>query len=224
MKKDQWVIIVIIIIGSITWTIVWDRVIKKITGYTMLQRLASFIKKWEGGLSRDPNDSASRTPAPWSYRGKTGWHTNKGVTYATFKRYAPSLGYEVTPENFFSMPDPLWLGILKKGFMKSWPLHKIDHLPRIQAVIITWAWGSGNSGAESRLARFQREEMGIKDSNITKAEIVDNFKKRVNILNEKYWFHKLCDRRLQDFKKMRSWPVHGRGWTRRLNDFRKTFG
>lgn len=181
------------------------------------------MKKWEGGLSRDPNDRASSHPAPWSYKGQKGWHTNKGVTYAVFKANAARLGYANTADNFFTMPDHIWGKILKNVFMSAFPLSEIDHLPRIQAVIITWAWGSGNSGAESRLARFQREEMGIKDSNITKTEIVRNFAKRITPANERQWFLKLCKRREADFKKMPTFSAHGTGWLRRLENFKQLF-
>lgn len=189
----------------------------------MISKLSVFIKKWEGGASRDTKDTASSYPAPWSYKGQTGWHTVKGVTYKTFEANAKKLGYAVTSENFFNMPDDIWYKILKEVYVSGFPIDRIAHLPRIQAVIITWAWGSGVGGAETRLARFQREVMGINDSNITKSEIVDNFKKHINPLNEKEWFNKLCDRRAEDFKKMSSYAVHGTGWMNRLNDFRKTF-
>lgn len=189
----------------------------------LISKLSVFIKKWEGGLSRDPADNASSYPAPWVYNGKTGWHTNKGITYKTFKANAARLGYEASADNFFKMPDSIFISILKNVYAAGFPLSEIDDLPRIQAVIITWAWGSGLFGAEKYLADFQREEMGIKDSNITKAEIVKNFSKEITPLNEKEWFNKLTARRLADFKKMSDWPKYGAGWTNRLNDFKKTF-
>lgn len=197
--------------------------INKLLNTMLLGKLSTFIKRWEGGLSRDPADDASSNPAPWSYNGQTGWHTNKGVTYTTFQSNAKKVGYEVNAKNFFEMPDSIWYGILKESYVKGFPIDRIAHLPRIQAVIITWAWGSGVGGAETRLARFQREVMGINDSNITKDEIVDNFRKRINPFNELEWFNKLCDRRLADFKKMDDWSRFGKGWSNRLNDFRKTF-
>ena len=39
--------------------------------------LASFFKKWEGGLSRDPKDTASVDPCPTPYKGKTGYHKQR---------------------------------------------------------------------------------------------------------------------------------------------------
>jgi len=188
----------------------------------MLKKLAPFIQRWEGGLSRDPKDTASKAPAPWTYKGVNGWHTNKGVTFATFQSLASKLNYKITPENFFFMPDDLWLKILKNGYMKPWNLEPINHLPRIQAVIITWSWGSGVGGATTRLQKFLKDETG---KNINgRNQIIQTLKNNINTFNELDWFHKLCDRRLADYKKMPTWNQHGKGWTNRLNDFRKTFG
>lgn len=190
---------------------------------SFMQKLVEFIKKWEGGLSRAKSDTASQYPAPWEYNGQKGWHTNMGITYKTFTSLAKKIGYAVSAENFFNMSGDLWMKILLEGYMKPYPLHKIKHLPRIQAVIITWAWGSGLGGSERRLAGFQREVMGIVDGDITKDEIIENFKRYVTKVNERKWFHLLCDRRAEDFMKMSTFAANGKGWLRRLADFRETF-
>lgn len=215
--------LIIIFLVAVSFIVIVQYLLNKYLNIMLISKLKPFITKWEGGLSRDPNDTASSYPAPWEYQGKTGWHTNKGITYKTFVGNAKRIGYAASKENFFNMPDELWLKILKEAYVKAFPIEKIAHLPRVQAVIITWAWGSGVSGAETRLARFQREEMGIKDANITPEEIVKNFRNKITPVNELEWFNKLCDRRLSDFQKMPTWNAHGRGWTRRLTDFKNTF-
>lgn len=215
-RKNRWVI----------WTVGGLIALRLFIGRIMgvESKLIPFVKKWEGGLSRDPDDNASSDPAPWTYKGKSGYHTNMGVTYSTFKSMAGKVGYEVTAQNFFNMSNAIWYGILKHGYMKSYPLEKLNHLPRIQAVIITWAWGSGTGGSERHLANFQREHFGIKDSDITKAEIVKNFTERVNPLNEKAIFNLLCNERESFFKRHEDYWKYGKGWLNRLNDFRATFG
>lgn len=215
--------LLIVVIATVVFWLVLQTATNKILSTMMLSKLVPFMKKKEGGLSRDPKDTASRYPAPWSYNGKTGYHTNKGITYETFKSNAARFGYAPTKDNFFKMPDSIWGKILRGVYMGSYPLEDINHLPRVQAVIITWAWGSGVGGAEKRLANFQRDEMEIEDSNITRTEIVENFNKHITPLNEKEWFNKLCDRRAEDFSKMRTFPTHGRGWLNRLEEFRKLF-
>lgn len=198
-------------------------IINKYTKSVMLIKLVPFLKKQEGGLSRAKTDTASKYPAPWAYKGHSDWHTNKGITYQTFKSNGDRLGYDVTAENFFSMPDEIWGKILTGVYMSAFPLSEIDHLPRIQAVITTWAWGSGVSGSTTRLANFQREKMGIKDSNITASEIVKNFNEKINSGNEKEWFLELCQRREEDFRKMSTFTANGRGWLNRLEEFKKLF-
>ena len=194
----------------------------KLSTNMMLEKLVPFMLKFEGGLSRDPSDTASRNPSPWTYKGKTGWHTNKGVTYSSFVGLAKKVGYIPNSKNFFEMPDTIWMGILREGYMKPYPLDIIDHLPRVQAVIITWAWGSGVGGAKWRLARFQKEKMDVTRTS-TYLDIVSNFDKQITVLNEREWFNKLCDQREKDFRKMKTFPVHGRGWLRRLAEFRTLF-
>lgn len=224
MRSNQTLQIALVIsVTALIVVFVGQYALNKIFSNMLISKLEPFIKRWEGKRSRDPKDSAASDPAPWAFQGLTGWHTVMGITYTAFKTTAPKVGYAVTAENFFNMPNDLWFKILEHGYMKPFPLSKISHLPRIQAVIITWAWGSGVGGTEKYLANFQRQVMGIQDSNITPTEIVENFKKRINPLNEKEWFLKLCDRRAQDFSKMATYSVHGKGWINRLNDFRKTF-
>lgn len=215
--------IAIVLVVAVIIVFMVQYLLNKFLNLMLLEKLVPFLKDQEGGLSRATTDTASAHPAPWSYNGQTGWHTNKGITYSTFISNASKLGYAATADNFFKMPDAIWGKILTGVYMAAFPLERISHLPRIQAVITTWAWGSGVGGSTSRLANFQREVMGINDSNITPEEIVNNFLLKVNPLNEREWFNKLCDRRLQDFKKMSTWSVNGRGWSNRLDKFRKLY-
>ena len=67
-----------------------------------------YIQKWEGGLSRATTDTASKNPSPYEHNGKTGWHTNKGITWGTFTDLALKLGIAISPFNFLQMPDFIW--------------------------------------------------------------------------------------------------------------------
>ncbi len=223
MKNSTIKAILIILICVTILLVVANFIIRKMSNDYLLKKLVPFLLEQEGGLSNDPDDNASAHPAPWTYEGETGWHTNKGITYQTFVSNAHKVGYKPTAENFFTMPDYIWLGILKKSYMGAFPLDEISHLPKIQAVIITWAWGSGPGGAEGYLANFQRKNFGIQDKDITPSEIVRNFKIHVNPLNEEKWFQKLCDQRAIDFSKMKDYPKYKNGWISRLNKFRKLF-
>lgn len=215
--------LLIILIATVVFVWVSILIYARMTKELFITKIAAYIQRMEGGLGRGLADNASSYPAPWTYQGKTGWHTNKGVTFRTFEANAKKLGYEVTPNNFFEMPDVIWWKIFKNQFLNQWQLDEIDHLPRIKAVIITWAWNSGNGGTERLLANFQREKMGIVDSNITKAEIIQNFKKKVTPANEIEWFDKLCERRKEDYSKMSDFVTYGRGWYNAVDKFIKEF-
>lgn len=223
MKNETTKALLIIVICTAFIVAVFTLIYRKMTKELFITKIAAYIQRMEGGLGRGLADNASSYPAPWTYQGKTGWHTNKGVTFRTFEANAKKLGYEVSPKNFFEMPDDIWWKIFQNAFLAQWNLSEIDHLPRIQAVIVTWAWNSGNGGAERLLANFQREKMGIVDSNITKAEIIQNFKKKVAPANEIEWFDKLCARRKEDYSKMSDFGTYGRGWYNAVDKFIKEF-
>lgn len=58
------------------------------------------VLKWEGKTSADPQDGAAKCVSPGMI------HTNKGVTYCTFKQYAASLGITpVTHSRFLNLTD-----------------------------------------------------------------------------------------------------------------------
>jgi hypothetical protein len=108
--------------------------------------------------------------------------------------------------------------------LDAYPLNRINHLPRIKAIISDWCIHSGGGGSEGYLADFQRDVFKVEDSNITKSEIVDNFNKYVNRSNEKHVFELLLKRRLTDFAQMSGWNGNKNGWKSRLESLRSTFG
>src|SRR5690606_1286436 len=137
MKEKTIKGIIVVALATVFFVVIGQYILNKYLKTMLLSKLVPFIQEKEGGLSRDPGDNASAYPAPWTYDGHDDWHTNKGITYQTFKSNAKRLGYEPSAKNFFEMPDSIWLNILKNVYMSAYPLHRIDHLPRIQAVIIT---------------------------------------------------------------------------------------
>lgn len=109
-----------------------------------------WILQKEGGLSRATTDFASKYPAPCTitYNGVTAnnWHTNKGVTWQTFKTLASSLGYSASCENFAKMPNTIWQAIAKKGY---WDSYNLDSLKSqaIANLLFQSAWGNGVYGS-----------------------------------------------------------------------------
>lgn len=182
-----------------------------------MQTFIDHVQKWEGGKSKATTDTASKNPCPDT----GGIHTNKGVTWTTFKSLSNKLGYKPTKELFLSMPDNIWLSIFKHGY---WNIYKLDELyktkPNISYFIAQFAWGFGGGGSESRLANYQRKHMGIKDTNITKIEIMQNFKN--DIVPEKIRLASLIEYKKEVFKSLNQ-PANLKGWLNRLADFKKTF-
>ena len=173
--------------------------------------LASFFKKWEGGLSRDPKDTASVDPCPTPYKGKTGYHTNKGITYQTWKSFFG----KSNDKRFHDMSDADWFQVFEKGYWN--PMAKVTDNELILCVLSSWAWGSGVNGAIKHLQRFLRvEDDGIVGKNTRGA-----LSKVLSNHHEKYLALLMCDNRAYQFSKMKSFDAHGKGWLNRLKEFRE---
>ncbi len=175
-----------------------------------------FIQQWEGGLSRDTADDASARPAPWPYKGLTGWHTNKGVTYATFAGSAPKLGYQVTADNFFSMPGAIWDKIFKVQYWDPWSLDKMNS-QAIADFIANAAWGSGLGGSFNSIAGYLKSK-GITVN--TRLEAVQALNK-LALLNETQIFTELIDWRNAFYRSLSDFPKFGNGWLNRSAALKK---
>ena len=72
-----------------------------ITQTSIWQNYLSHILSFEGKTSKDPRDSASKY-APFA----GAYHTNKGITYFTFKNFAAQCNIKpVTYERFLKLTD-----------------------------------------------------------------------------------------------------------------------
>jgi hypothetical protein len=166
----------------------------------------------EGGLSRATTDTASKNPSPYVYKGKTGWHTNRGVTYATFKGLASRLGYKDTFENFILMPDDIFLKIAKNGFWDVLNLDKMNS-QALANIFFSWQWGAG-SGWKNRIVRYLKTKSIVWDKTDLK-----NFPILINKLVEKIGEKKAIDEiitQFSEFYKSLNQPVYIKGWLNRL--------
>jgi lysozyme family protein len=105
---------------------------------TLIEKYVAFTKKWEGGLSKDKADSASSYPCPTPYKGKTGYHTNAGITY---KAWVSFFGTD-NDARFYLMNAEDWFKIFKKGY---WDAVRGDayNSQNIAIFVTGMAWGSG---------------------------------------------------------------------------------
>lgn len=178
-----------------------------------------YIKKWEGGLSKDRRDQAAKDPVPDG----SGYHTNMGVTWTTFKGLARKVGYTPTPKLFYEMPKNVWLGIYKVGY---WDLVQGDRInsQAIAELCADWVWGSG--GYAISLIQKTLNKLGANPplpgsyvfGPATLKAMNDAIKKR----GEKVVFDALHTARKQFLLNLAANPAYsafGAGWQNRLNDF-----
>lgn len=114
--------------------------------------IVPFIYQAEGGLSKALTDSAHLDPVPDG----SGYHTNKGVTWTTWKTFAPSFGYNDLPTSikaWYAMSQPNWQTIFKSGY---WDKVAGDNIKSQGAaeVLVDWAWMSGPGTAVKNLQHF----------------------------------------------------------------------
>lgn len=189
------------------------------------KNIISFIKRAEGGISSDPKDTASRNSSPCGKRNGFPIHTNKGITWATFKGLASKGGYTASCDNFIKMPNEIWSKVYKVGY---WDAVQGDRIKNqaIANVFVEMTWGSGlgcsnftkcKSGTIPFLNRFFKTNY---NQNLT---TISQFVDFVNKLDDEgktpELFEKLHDFRAERYTKMPSAKAHLRGWLNRLNSF-----
>ena len=113
-----------------------------------IQEYIKVCKKFEGGLSKDKADSASAHPCPTPYKGVSGYHTNKGITYPV---WVSMFGIE-NDERFFIMNDEDWFKIFDKLYFSKVRGHEFKSL-NCAALVVGMAWGSGLKQAILTLQR-----------------------------------------------------------------------
>lgn len=180
-----------------------------------LKQIIPHIAAWEGGLSRATTDTASKNPAPWLYKGHKDWHTNKGVTYKTFIGMASKLGYQPSAENFFLMPQDIWMKIYKVGY---WDPMALDSLKSqaLASVIVDYAWLFGIGGAQSRIKAYLEKKYSIKTVNSKEMVAAIN---KLTEKNEKSFFEDFIEHRRQAFLSLKQ-PKNEKGWMNRLNQLK----
>jgi lysozyme family protein len=183
---------------------------------TINNSLIAYLQKSEGGLSRATTDTASKSPSPYIYNGQKGWHTNKGITWDTFRTNASIGGYEVNQDNFIKMPNDIWGKILKIGYWN--PMNCSNYTSQaIADVVVDFAWASGVGGAKKALIKYLGNK-GIKvDGSVS---ISNAFNELVKKDGETKTFNDLIEERKRYFKSLNQ-PANERGWLNRMEVLRK---
>ena len=181
------------------------------------QQFVKHILSFEGGLSKDPRDTAVKyAPFPGAY------HTNKGVTYAAFTALAPRLG--ITPvnyERFLKLSDQD-VGKFIYEFYKS---VNGDKLPgSVGLSVAEAAWGSGPVPAikqlQQALINLKKLPAGSADGKFGPRTLA-----AVKATNEKdlytaFW--KVRRAFIDSLTAQKSYAVYAKGWNRRIDSFLNT--
>jgi lysozyme family protein len=183
----------------------------------MIEKYVAFTKRWEGGLSRDVNDSASSFPCPTPFNGKSGWHTNIGITYAVWRKMYGS----AKDARFFAMSSEDWWNVFKTLY---WNGVRGDEFKSINiAIFVTgMAWGSGKKQAVKSLQQAIIN-CGVK---VDKDGILGNQTiNAANSIDPRQLFDALTTERERFFRAIGVGKNAKflKGWLNRLEDYKKTF-
>ncbi len=174
--------------------------------------VALFLEK-EGGMSRAKTAKASANPAPCkiTVKGSThsDWHTNKGVTWTTFKQLAPQLGYKADCQLFADMPHDIWLKIFRHGYWTPWDLDKVRS-NLVAWTVVWWSWGSGIGGAQKSLVKFLKKQGIEADSKTEITQALDTLAAR---MGEARLFDLMTEHRLAFYRSLDSAPANYKGWS-----------
>lgn len=180
------------------------------------KKIIEHTQKWEGGLSRDKNDSASVNPNPLPYKGQTGWHTNKGITYATWV----SLFGKDSNAEFYEMKDEQWI----KAYFVYYNAVKGGKVlnDSIAYFLTQIAWGSGANRAGKTVQRALNQlGQNLKVDGVIGLRTLQ----AINTTDSRLLFDKMIEVRVkffQDISKDKN-AKFLKGWLRRLEDFRLSF-
>jgi lysozyme family protein len=159
------------------------------------QRALSRVLRHEGGFVDHPKDP--------------GGATNRGVTLATFRAYVKADG---TVADLKNITDEQVSTVYYRHY---WAAVNAHQLPAgIDCAVFDFAVNSG----PKRAAQYLQGVLGVNQDGrvgpktIAAAEAADH----ASVVNE------LCDDRLAFLKRLKTWKTFGKGWTRRVEDVRKT--
>lgn len=172
----------------------------------------AYILKWEGGLSKNKADTASKDCVPDG----SGFHTNKGITWTAWKFI---FGSDI--KGFYEMRPEKWLMCYR------WYWNSIEgdliNSQRIAELFADWAWASGKY-AKTEMQRWLislGEKLEV-DGDIGR-ETLGALNKLITTRGEKWMFESCYSWRVDWVKRLKQYPTFGKGWMRRLNDFYAIF-
>jgi lysozyme family protein len=151
------------------------------------------LLKHEGGYTNHPSDP--------------GGPTNFGITIADYRKYINPAG---TASDVANMHVDEARAIYKA---KYWDALKCDELP---AGVDYAVFDFGVNSGVSRSAKYLQRIVGVDDD----GKIGPKTLAAVGADNAKHIIETLCDERLRFLRSLKTWPVFGKGWGRRVTEVR----
>jgi lysozyme family protein len=180
---------------------------------SLFQKYADFVGFAEGGLSKDPNDTAKKCV------GNGLFHTNRGITFCTYKELAPSMGLAPTYQRFLMLTKNeankflyAYYKVASKGIIN----------PITQLIFTNIAWGSGQSVVPTLARLTLRDSLGLQNIRLT-GGMNDDLRKTINAQDPIKFNNALMNQRLKWLSQAKTANVHFRGWKAREDKFRKEF-
>jgi len=185
------------------------------------------VAKFEGGLSADPRDTASRNPSKYKMPSGTfkglPVHTVKGVTFSTWQNYMGVLGKPVDSDAFINMTKAQWVDIAKRLY---WDAIKAGQIKSqgVAEILFEAIWGGGSANLVRAMQHFLNSQ-GAKDASgrnlstdgaMGRNTLFALNKYTENKDNEAKLIEYLTDKRLDYLKSLTSWATFGKGWTNRV--------
>ena len=181
------------------------------------QQFVKHILSFEGGLSKDPRDTAVKyAPFVGAY------HTNKGVTYAAFTALAPKLGITpVTYDRFLKLSDQ----DVAKFIYQFYKSVNGDKLPgSVGLSVAEAAWGSGPVPAirqlQQALINLKKLPAGSADGKFGPKTLAAVKATNEKDLYDAFW--KVRRAFIDSLTAQKSYAVYARGWNRRIDSFLNT--
>lgn len=187
--------------------------------------LIPHMLKWEGGYSSDPKDTASSVATTRLLNGYP-IHTNKGITFATWRETAKSLGHSPSQVAFLEMTSEEWGKIMKK-FYWDYVLGDKIQSQAIAEILTEIVWGSGPGGLKPNVILVQKflKDRGYDPKGIDGAigpNTVNAINKYVydkGATGEKQIVDLIWNNRAKQLKTYSSAKDHLKGWMNRMNDW-----
>lgn len=170
-------------------------------------------------MSNNPKDLLpAKDPCPVDTLGKPkligGYHTNKGITWTTWKSMSKICNYIPSAKLWYEMPPGIWEKIMELGF---WTIIKGSQIKSqgIADIMINWAFMSGPGTVVMKMQRFLALNQDGNIGPLTLKAVNDR-----SALDDTKFISEFLDYNLKFLLSLSSLSYAHAGWTNRINALR----